>query len=97
MYMYVFLCDVFIYVVLNLCVFVLGYDSLLMLMFVWMNDCNCWSVSILLENCFVVFLKYVIIDWRNSIDIKCVSIFEYYVFIWFILYNIESKICVCRL
>lgn len=56
MYMYVFLCDVFIYVVLNLCVFVLGYDSLLMLMFVWMNDCDCWSVSILLENCFVVFL-----------------------------------------
>lgn len=56
MYMYAFPCDVFTYVVPNSRASVPGHDSLLTLMSVWMNDCNCWSVSILLENCFAVFL-----------------------------------------
>lgn len=56
MYMYAFPCDVFTYVVPKSRASVPGHDSLLTLMSVWMNDCNCWSVSILLENCFAVFL-----------------------------------------
>lgn len=74
-----------------------GHDSLLTLMSVWMNDCDCWIVSILLENCFAVFLKHVITDRRNSIDIKCASISEHYVSTRFIPHNTESKTCACRL
>lgn len=47
MYMYAFPCDVFTYVVPNSRASVPGHDSLLTLMSVWMNDCDCWSVSIL--------------------------------------------------
>lgn len=79
-----------------------GHDSLLTLMSVWMNDCDCWSVSILLENCFAVFLdllflKHLITDRRNSIDIKCASISEHYVSTRFIPRNTESKTCAYRL
>lgn len=102
MYMYAFPCDVFTYVVPNSRASVPGHDSLLTLMSVWMNDCDCWSVSILLENCFAVFLdllflKHLITDRRNSIDIKCASISEHYVSTRYIPRNTESKTCAYRL